>query len=326
MTQSIHVAAAVILDAAGQILIARRPADKHQGGLWEFPGGKVEAGETAPQALARELHEELGIQVRRARPLIRIRHDYSDKSVLLDVWRVVVFDGQARGCEGQPIRWVPPAQLNEYEFPAANRPIISAAQLPERLLITGSLAPFAAAEGAEALAERISQALEEGPRLLMLRDPEADPSLLNRLYRELAPRVSAAGSRLTLNTSIEQANAIGADALHLNSARLMALDSRQAFQGRLLSASCHNEAELAQAARLGLDFVTLSPVAATASHPGAPTLGWLRFHALADRCPLPIYALGGLSPADLKAAWGAGAQGIATLSDWWQDAATEGSV
>lgn len=313
----LHVAAAVILDAAGRILIARRAPEQHQGGLWEFPGGKVEAGENAQQALARELHEELGIQVRRARPLIRIRHQYPDKSVLLDVWRVTAFDGQPQGREGQPIRWVTAAQLDDYPFPAANRPIISAARLPDRLLITGALTPFAGAEGIDALSERIGHAVAQEPRLVMLRDPDADPDLLARLYQALEPGVRAAGSSLILHGTVPQANAIGAPALHLSTERLMALDSRDAFQGRQLSASCHTAEELAQAVRLGLDFVTLSPVAATASHPGAPTLGWLRFHALADRCPLPIYALGGLGEADLKAAWGAGAQGIAAISAWW---------
>lgn len=311
MSKVIHVAAAIILNPAGEILIARRATSQHQGGLWEFPGGKVEAGESVQQALARELDEELGIRVRQARPQIRIRHDYPDKSVLLDVWRVERFEGRAEGREGQPIRWVSPAALADYPFPEANRPIVSAARLPARLLITGALTPFAT--DASALVDRIQAATDTRPALLMLRDPEADEALLSRLHRELTPKVAT----LTLNSSLEHANAIGADALHLSSARLMALEDRAAFQGRLLSASCHNEQELEQAARLGLDFVTLSPVAATASHPGAPTLGWLRFHALADRCPLPIYALGGLGEADLKAAWGAGAQGVASLSDWW---------
>lgn len=132
----VHVAAAVIRDGSGQILIARRADSQHQGGLWEFPGGKVEADESVETALARELHEELGIVVGAARPLIKIRHDYPDKQVLLDVWEVSVFTGEPHGAEGQPLAWVKPRDLSNYEFPAANQPIVAAAKLPAQYLIT----------------------------------------------------------------------------------------------------------------------------------------------------------------------------------------------
>lgn len=131
--KQISVAAAVIHNSSGEILIARRAEDAHQGGLWEFPGGKIEPGETTELALARELEEELGIQVKKAQPLIKVHHDYGDKSVLLDVWRVTEFTGEALGREGQPIKWVAPAQLDDFDFPAANEAIIAAAQIPRAL-------------------------------------------------------------------------------------------------------------------------------------------------------------------------------------------------
>ena len=118
----IHVVAAVIRGADGRILIARRADDQHQGGLWEFPGGKVESGEAVQAALARELEEELGIRPSVARPLIQVQHDYPDKQVLLDVWEVSAFVGEPHGAEGQPLAWVGARQLLEYQFPAANRP------------------------------------------------------------------------------------------------------------------------------------------------------------------------------------------------------------
>lgn len=126
----LHVAAGVIVGPEGQILIAERAKHRHQGGLWEFPGGKVEPGETVQQALARELWEELNIHVGHARPLIQIRHRYPDKSVLLDVWRVESFTGEPHGREGQPLAWVCPEALVQYAFPAANVPIVTAARLP----------------------------------------------------------------------------------------------------------------------------------------------------------------------------------------------------
>lgn len=124
--QPVHVAVGVILDGARRVLLTRRAADSHQGGLWEFPGGKVEPGETLPVALARELQEELGIRVRRSSPLLEVRHDYGDKQVLLDVHVVWEFEGQALGREGQPLAWVAGDELVQYSFPAANVPIVEA--------------------------------------------------------------------------------------------------------------------------------------------------------------------------------------------------------
>ena len=126
MSQPIHVAVAVIRNARNDILISRRHADSHQGGLWEFPGGKLKRGESLQQALERELREELGIEIGAIRPLLEIEHDYGDRRVLLDVWLVQEFSGEARGLEGQPLNWVAPAELANYAFPAANRPILEA--------------------------------------------------------------------------------------------------------------------------------------------------------------------------------------------------------
>jgi 8-oxo-dGTP diphosphatase len=122
----VHVAVGVISDGGTGILVARRAQAAHQGGLWEFPGGKVEAGETVQAALHRELLEELAIEVRRCEPLLSIEHDYADKSVLLDVWWIDAFDGEPHGREGQPLRWVDVTELGGLEFPAANVPIIAA--------------------------------------------------------------------------------------------------------------------------------------------------------------------------------------------------------
>lgn len=312
MPKLIHVAAAVIRDPQGRILIARRPADKHQGGLWEFPGGKVEPGEPVADALARELQEELGIQVTAAEPLIRIPHRYPDKSVLLDVWEVSAFSGEAHGAEGQPVRWVTPEALDEYPFPAANTPIISAARLPRRLLITGG------AEDSHDYQRRLEGALQQGITHVMLRAGDLNDDAFAALYKQLAPVCEQAGATLGVNTSVALANALGAVHLHLNSTRLEALERRNLFNGRWLSASCHNAEQIRQAEEKGVDFITLSPVQPTSSHPGSPVLGWDGFAGLVADCRLPVFALGGLSDADLPRARERGAQGIAAISAWWQ--------
>jgi 8-oxo-dGTP diphosphatase len=129
----VHVAVGVILDARRRVLLTRRADDAHQGGLWEFPGGKVEPQERVEDALARELREELGIAVGRTSPLLEVRHDYGDKAVFLDIHVVWEFTGTAVGLENQPLAWVPARTLDDYDFPDANVPIVEAVQ---RLLIS----------------------------------------------------------------------------------------------------------------------------------------------------------------------------------------------
>ena len=122
----LHVAVAVVLDHRQRILVSQRPDKVHQGGLWEFPGGKVECDESVEDALARELREELGIAVERSSPLLEVRHDYPERSVLLDVHVVREFTGIPRGLEGQPVQWLSAAELDARVFPAANAAIIDA--------------------------------------------------------------------------------------------------------------------------------------------------------------------------------------------------------
>lgn len=123
---ALHVVAAVIFNAArDQVLIARRPKHLHQGGLWEFPGGKVEVGESPRAALARELWEELALRVVRCAELMQVVHAYPDKTVQIDVWTVDEIVGTPLGNEGQVVAWVPLSRLSEYPFPAANQDILA---------------------------------------------------------------------------------------------------------------------------------------------------------------------------------------------------------
>lgn len=123
--EQIHVAVGIIRNEFGEVLIAFRDQSKHQGGLWEFPGGKVEEDESVNAALSRELYEELNLQVLSSTPLILVEHDYGDKQVLLDVWQVDEFQGNLRGVEGQKINWVGLQELHNFEFPKGNLKIVS---------------------------------------------------------------------------------------------------------------------------------------------------------------------------------------------------------
>ncbi len=308
----VHVAAAVLADVNGRVLVSRRAGDAHQGGLWEFPGGKLDVGENVEAALHRELKEELGISVVSARPLIRVPHDYADRSVLLDVWKVDSWRGEPRGLEGQEINWVATEALPERDFPAADVPIITAARLPECFAITPE--PSAAFQQ---FLERLDTLTAQGVRLVQLRAHELDKDGFAALARAAIRICNANGAQLILNGDPMMAIAVGADGVHLTSARLKSLSSRPLNSSFWVGASCHDALELDHAARIGADFALLSPVKATPGHGGSPPLGWEGFRALADNARLPVYALGGLGPEDLESAWAHGAQGVAGIRGFW---------
>lgn len=312
LSERIHVAVGAIINDAGEVLITQRPEHSHQGGLWEFPGGKLEEGESVQTALARELNEELGIEVQQSTPLIRVHHDYSDKSVLLDVWVVTQFSGSASGREGQPLRWVDPAELDASVFPQANLPIIKALQLPHEYLITGKFSDK------EDFIRRLQAALDKGIRLLQFRPrttlSEHEYAVLVKQAMQLT---QACGAKLLLNTSVVEFAGHEVDGLHLNSDALMACNSRPIAKDKWLCASVHDEIELAQANRIGVDFIMLSPVLPTQSHPGAPTLGWDHFHILTEKSNSPVFALGGMDSSHLSLAREKGAQGIAAITAFW---------
>lgn len=311
MGRVIRVAAAVVQDKQGNILLAKRPEDKHQGGLWEFPGGKIEAGETPQQALVRELHEEVGLHLNTCQPLIDVPFHYPDKSVLLQVFSVTDFSGCATGREGQAICWTPPRQLTEFEFPAANRPIVTSVLLGQRLLITPEYTDLTR------LLADIQQPLDRHLiNWVMLRQKQLDDTRYGAWFGALQRQYP--GLRLSAHCDLALANRLGADALHLSSARLRALAGRGQFQGTYLGASCHSLADLCQAEEKGCDYATLSPLQPTESHPDASVLGWQRASEWARQVALPVYFLGGLQPADLSTARANGAQGIAAIRGWWQ--------
>lgn len=312
----IHVTCAAVFDAAGRILVTRRPADADQGGLWEFPGGKLEPGESPCAGLERELAEELGIAVREARPLIRVRHDYADRRVLLDCWRVEAFRGIPRGLEGQPLRWVPADELAGLALPAADRPIVNALRLPDAYLVTPEPP---AKSGIEVFLQRLDRALARGIELIQLRAKALDRGRLAELAAAIQRRCDRHGARLLINESWELAQELGLGGVHLTAAQLAELHERPLSRDQWVAASCHNAAELARAAELGVDFAVLGPVAATASHPGASPLGWSQFAGLCDAVNLPVFAIGGMRYEHRAEVWRRGGQGIASMSALWSE-------
>ncbi|MBK5968218.1 MULTISPECIES: Nudix family hydrolase [Thiorhodovibrio] len=322
---TIHVVAGVLRDGSGRVLIAQRPAQSHQGGRWEFPGGKLEPAEQPVDGLRRELHEELGIALQASRPLIQVEHDYGDRHVLLDVHLVLSYRGEPRGCEGQPLAWSPVDALDPDQFPPADRPVISALKLPSLCLITPQDAPDATDPAQEPRMARFlacfERATDAGAMLVQLRAHDLSDSGFAALARAAAPIFQACAIPLVLNRSPEVIAPLLhqqlAQGMHLSAARLHQLSARPLTGQGLVGASCHTAEDLAHAGELQLDYALLSPVQPTRSHPGAQALGWDGFARLVRPARLPVYALGGLTADDVHRAWAYGAQGVAAIRGLW---------
>jgi 8-oxo-dGTP diphosphatase len=297
----IPVAAGCLVNDRGEILIAQRPVGKIAAGKWEFPGGKIEAGEMPRQALDRELREELGIAVRAARPLIRVRHRYSDRIVILDTWLVTRFDGALQSHDGQALAWVAREALPDWDLLAADRPIVNALRLPGEYAFT----PPNATEA------RIVAGIAALPRgaLLRLRLPQLD----DREYASIATRIVPIARDAGLNVILDRAVDVAADGWHAPSDRLSGVADRPGWK----IASCHDAGELQRARAVGFDAAVLGPVKETRTHPGIAPLGWKQFEALAAGCGLPVYAIGGVGPRDREDAFAHYAQGVAGISAYW---------
>jgi len=306
----VDVAAAAILQADGRCLLARRPAEREYAGYWEFPGGKIEAGESARAALIRELHEELSIEVDEAQPWLTRLYAYPEKTVRLHFFRVRRWHGTPRAREGQELSWqLPGAPAVEPLLPA-NGPILKALSLPAIYAISNGKRL-----GYGQFLNRVQEALDRGVRLIQVRESELSPAKLEKFARRVINLAHLSEARVVINADAALALQLGADGVHLQARQLEALDARPDLP--VVGASCHNAQELARAAELGCDYALLSPVLPTASHPGEPGLGWERFAELVKGTPLPVYALGGMRPEILDTAERHGAHGIALLTGIW---------
>lgn len=311
----IEVVAAVLTLPDDRVLLAQRPPGKAYAGYWEFPGGKVEPGESLETALARELQEELGIVVTHANRWITRVFTYPHATVRLNFFRVFAWQGEPHPHEGQVLSWQRPDAVEVTPLLPANFPILKALTLPSVLGIS-----HAESLGVDTFLARLDIALHNGLRLIQLRDKTLPEDERLRLARETVQRAHRHGARVTINGSIELAQAAAADGVHLDSSAAAKLTARPDWASAdsfLLGVSCHGADELAHAANLEADYALLSPVLPTLTHPGATTLGWAAFSALAAASPVPVYGLGGLERADVDLAQSHGAHGVALLRGAW---------
>lgn len=314
MTRIIEVAAAILLrdgKDGTEYLLAQRPEGKAYAGYWEFPGGKLEPGETLREALVREIQEELGVTIDRAFPWISCQFVYPHATVRLKFFHVMSWDGEVAPIEHSGFVWVRIGDSAPVSpVLPANGPILRALELPSIYALTN-----ASENGTDTELARLATALERGLRLIQIRDkalPTDQRLMFSREVMTLARKHD--GCRVLVNDDENLAHVVSANGLHLSAKRLMKTRQRPAFD--YVAASCHSAEELGHAASIGVDFALLSPVLPTNSHPGEPGMGWSAFSELIDKSPIPVFALGGMTTGMLEEARVHGAHGIALMRGW----------
>ena len=301
-TSFTEVAAAVIERPDGTFLLAQRPAGKAYPGYWEFPGGKIEAGEDARAALTRELREELGIEVRESSPWITRVYAYTHATVRLHFYKVTAWDGEPQRLEDQDIKWQRIEAPDVAPMLPANGPVLAALALPSIMVVSNC-----AELGVDAWIQKLTEAAMQAKLLVQVREKACNFQQVQHILSRALARAVPFGARIVVNSdcgAYPQCRGV-----HLTSKALLAASSRP--DAALVGASCHDERELDHAEEIGVDYAVVGPVKATASHPGVAPLGWQRLGELARHRPMPIFAIGGLTRADLPEARRRGAHGVA---------------
>ena len=307
---TVGVAAAVLRRADGRVLLACRPASKVYAGYWEFPGGKVEPGETDQQALVREIREELAIEVTACRPWVTQVYAYPHATVRLQFFIVTTWEGEPQAVEHSGLSWQLPQAIDLAPLLPANGPILRGLLLPEEYAISN-----AAEVGRDVFLQALRRRVAGGLRLLQLREIAYSPEAMTELAEAAMAILHPCGGKLLINNDIALAHRVGADGVHLTARQAAGLRERPDLG--LVGVSCHNRDELEQAQRLAADFAVLGPVQRTATHPEREPMGWQGFAQAIAGSSIPVFALGGLQRSDCTLAWQHGAHGLAMIRGSW---------
>lgn len=306
------VAAGILINSAGQFLLGSRPIGKPYAGYWEFPGGKLEQGESAQEALIRELNEEMGIQVKQASPWLTLRFNYPHADVELRFFKVTAWDGTLHGHEGQELAWQSIGQINVSPILPANGPILRSLALPTQINISN-----VAELGIALFLARLETEWANEAAWVLIREPQLSSIEYANLVKSVQQIARPHGGKIIIHRDIELARQLEIDCVHLASAQLSAMTERP--QGMdWVSASTHNLADLQHVDRLGLDFAFLGHVNESQTHPNEAPLGWNGLETLCQYgWRFPILAIGGQNSATLATAQHYGAHGIAVLRAAW---------
>ena len=292
---TVDVAIAILLHKS-KVLVGWRQANQHQGNKHEFPGGKIEEGETPEQACRREVYEEVGIGLKEWHQFDVIRHEYEDIIVTLHLFHTYVPD-ELLSLIHQPWSWFSRDQLADLNFPKANSTII------ERLIWSHLI--------------KISDQVDELPKTNSQMYLRIETKDIERLQQQLIKLSEQQLLKLIVNVDVwQQLNTVLQEKIktvHLKQSQLMQLKKGDLVVAKRYIAACHDAVSVQHAHQIGCDAIFLSPVNPTATHPNSKVLGWDGFAALAQKSDIPVFALGGVAPADLEQAQKHNAYGLAGI-------------
>ncbi|WP_178862946.1 Nudix family hydrolase [Thiomicrorhabdus cannonii] len=303
-----------VLRKQDKICLTQRQAHQHLADFWEFPGGKIEAGESVEAALEREFKEEIGVQTAAWKPVMVVPWRYEKVAVRLHVYETAQFEGEAHGKEGQALLWCAVDDLAKVNFPEANRGIVQALLLPDIYMSVGDFI-----DHEDALA-RFEKALQDGVRLAQLKAKGMDDAAFETLANDMAELAHLHGAKLLLNAEPAWLERVPlAAGIQLSSKQAGAYARRPISDDKLLAVSVHDLSQAQAALQLQADFLTLSPIKATAAHPDLQALGWDGMAEMITQLPVPVYALGGMKMSDKEEAKAHGAQGVALTKGAWPE-------
>ena len=308
--QQQNVAIGIVENKHGQVLISQRPDRVHMGGLWEFPGGKLEAGESFKSALRRELYEEVGISITGIKKMIDYSFAYQDRNIFFQAFKVLAYRGNVEAREKQIVKWVDKKQLCSEDFPPANKAVLKAIRLPSEYMIADQ-----ARLGGDLMAT-VEKNLQAGVSICQYRAQQSNKTDYVSMATQLRDLCAQYNAQMISNCDLDWVSDISPHGAHLTSRRLAG--EFKNFTGeataRFFSASCHTAQEVEMANQLEVDCVLIGPVLKTSSHPAVKSLGWKNFSDLCIRAGRPVYALGGMNHEHKANALVYGAQGIAAIT------------
>ncbi len=304
--KTIKAVVGVLRNKSGQLLIAKRQMHQFMPGFWELPGGKIEAGESTEQTVIRELNEELGIQVDALSLHQTMQYSYADRRVELHIYNIDRYQKTPQGIEGQEIAWSDVAHLSSFNLLPTMKAFIDSITLPSKYWITPS-----SNHQSEAWLAKFEQKLKSDISLIQLR---SKVTLDDSFIEELHNKCQQHKIKLLLNTPNKNFNQGSCDGWHLTTNEMLKLPKRPCAADKLLGASTHNLQEALAAQTLGADFVVISPVQATQTHPNTTPIGWEAAEEVVNKLNIPVYFLGGMGLEDLDKTLKIGAQGIAGVS------------
>ena len=307
---NIEASVGIIFNESFQLLMAERPQSKTWSGWWEFPGGKIEKGETPLEALKRELKEEIGISVINAEKWIVRKYAYEDYEVTLHFYKVTQWSGNIEAKEEQKISWVLPENNVVSPILPANDLIFKAISLPDIYAITNAY------EYSGNFLNKVEQKLNNGLGLIQIREKAISKNAFIELTKEIIQMAGNFDAKVMINSDINLAYKLNADGVHLNSSLLHSLS--EIPKDLIVGASCHSGRDIEKAMTMDVSFVVLSPVQKTQSHPNTTPIGWDSFSKITQNYSIPIYALGGMKQNDIENAFNAGAIGIASQRAIWE--------